>query len=364
MQKQTSKRLSKAKHSTQTLIEETLYLRWVTRVLLSSKNIQLVGDAHRTRKLTSRFIGPYPIKRIINSNAYELDLPSNLRIHPIINVSQLKPYREGTVEFPFRPLPNDRPEPEAYDSFGQPEFIVERVVDKRIVRGGSVEYLVLWQGYPEEEASWEPKAKPQISTRRHQGLSNNQNKKLHANANKPDHANNDSSARPQSFYSLSVVSGTETILNGEGCNRTVPVTQLSIHHYSHTTTTTPNYLPATHTHIHTPILFFPSLPLFHLFLRVLSRPPLSSGSGPSPRIDLAVSSEQLCPLPSLALSLSRFSPSLSLPVPSGIEYSIHFSRQSIIPLPSHPVPVPLPPLPPFNGATLIIHGPCYSIVLA
>lgn len=125
------------------------------RVLLSTKHLRLVGDAHRTPKLASRFIGPYPIKRVINVNAYELDLPPLLRIHPVINVSQLKPYRDGSGDFPHRPPPNDRPAPEAPDAFGQPSWVVERILDKRPHRGGA-QYLVLWKGYPQEEATWEP----------------------------------------------------------------------------------------------------------------------------------------------------------------------------------------------------------------
>jgi hypothetical protein len=125
------------------------------RVLLSTKHLRLVGDAHRTPKLAARFIGPYAIKRVININAYELELPPSLRIHPVVNVSQLKPYRDGSGEFPHRPPPNDRPAPEALDAFGQPSYVVERVLDKRPYRGG-MQYLVLWKGYPAEEASWEP----------------------------------------------------------------------------------------------------------------------------------------------------------------------------------------------------------------
>jgi hypothetical protein len=132
-----------------------ILLRVGDRVLLSTKHLRLVGDAHRTPKLASRFIGPYPIKRVINVNAYELDLPPSLRIHPVINVSQLKPYRDGSGDFPHRPPPNDRPAPEAPDAFGQPSWVVERILDKRPYRGG-VQYLVLWKGYPPEEASWEP----------------------------------------------------------------------------------------------------------------------------------------------------------------------------------------------------------------
>ncbi|CAJ0960306.1 unnamed protein product, partial [Mesorhabditis belari] len=35
-------------------------------------------------------------------------------------------------------------------------FIVEKVVNKRVVSSGKVEYLLKWQGYPLAEATWEP----------------------------------------------------------------------------------------------------------------------------------------------------------------------------------------------------------------
>ena len=126
------------------------------RVLLSSRNLRLLGDAKRTRKLTSRFLGPYAVKRVINNNAYELTLPPTLRIHPVINISQLKQYHDGTAAFPSRPVPQARPEPESLDQHGVASFTVERVLDKRISRHGRIHYLVKWVGYPDEESTWEP----------------------------------------------------------------------------------------------------------------------------------------------------------------------------------------------------------------
>jgi len=117
-----------------------------------------VYEVVRTHKLASRFFGPYPIKRVVNANAYERELPPELRIHPVVNVSMLKPYRDGTGEFPHRPPPNERPPPEAADAFGQEEYHVERVLEQRTTRHGRTEYLVLWRGYPPEEATWQSEA--------------------------------------------------------------------------------------------------------------------------------------------------------------------------------------------------------------
>jgi len=43
----------------------------------------------RTEKLMERFVGPYKIKKIISSNAVELELPSIVKIHLVVNVSRI-----------------------------------------------------------------------------------------------------------------------------------------------------------------------------------------------------------------------------------------------------------------------------------
>mmetsp|Transcript_29859 Transcript_29859/g.41248 ORF Transcript_29859/g.41248 Transcript_29859/m.41248 type:complete len:174 (+) Transcript_29859:92-613(+) len=35
-------------------------------------------------------------------------------------------------------------------------FAVERVVDRRVLEGGRIEFKLKWEGYPESENSWEP----------------------------------------------------------------------------------------------------------------------------------------------------------------------------------------------------------------
>ena len=44
-----------------------------------------------SKKLTEKWIGPYEVTRV-TPNAVELKLLKTLRIHPVVNVSRVKPY--------------------------------------------------------------------------------------------------------------------------------------------------------------------------------------------------------------------------------------------------------------------------------
>jgi len=57
------------------------------RVLLSTKD--LVFKERPTKKLIERYIGPYAIEEVVSSNAVKFQLPSLMRIHPVVNVSQI-----------------------------------------------------------------------------------------------------------------------------------------------------------------------------------------------------------------------------------------------------------------------------------
>jgi len=56
-------------------------------VLLSTKDLKYQMIGRCTDKFTECFIGPYKVKAIISSNAIELDLPTTVRIHSVVNVS-------------------------------------------------------------------------------------------------------------------------------------------------------------------------------------------------------------------------------------------------------------------------------------
>jgi len=61
-------------------------------VMLSTKDLKYQMVGRRTEKLMERYVGPYKIKKIISSNTVELELPSTVKIHPVVNVSRIQKY--------------------------------------------------------------------------------------------------------------------------------------------------------------------------------------------------------------------------------------------------------------------------------
>ena len=105
---------------------------------------------NKNKKLKPRKLGPYKIIRKVSPVSYELELPKNIRIHPVIHVSELEPYYEdkfGRKQKPPPPIIVNEEE----------EYEVEEILDKR-KHYGKIQYLIKWKGYPLSEASWEPES--------------------------------------------------------------------------------------------------------------------------------------------------------------------------------------------------------------
>jgi len=58
-------------------------------VMLSTKDLKYQMVGRRTEKLMKRFVGPYRVKEIISLNTVKLELPSIVKIHPVVNVSRV-----------------------------------------------------------------------------------------------------------------------------------------------------------------------------------------------------------------------------------------------------------------------------------
>jgi len=93
-------------------------------VMLSTKDLkhQIVGK--RTEKLTERFVGPYKIKKIVSSNTVELELPSTIKVHLVVNVSRICRY-VGQVEEQKK----EQPAPVIIE--GEEEWEVEKILNKQ-----------------------------------------------------------------------------------------------------------------------------------------------------------------------------------------------------------------------------------------
>ena len=76
---------------------ETEEYRVEDLVLLSTKDLKYQITGRRMEKLTERFIGPYKVKSIVLMNVIELELPSTVKIHLVVNISRVCRYI-GQVE--------------------------------------------------------------------------------------------------------------------------------------------------------------------------------------------------------------------------------------------------------------------------
>ena len=93
-------------------------------------------------------MGPFKIEEIVGESklAYHLQLPPQMRVHPVFHVSDLKLYISSSRK------QYSRPDPEIIED--HEEYEVEKVLDHKYDKRRRCDvYLIKWKGYPESEST-------------------------------------------------------------------------------------------------------------------------------------------------------------------------------------------------------------------
>ena len=92
------------------------------------------------------------LKKHDSGNAYEVELPTELNISPVFNISDLTEYHEGGVEDEIMTAQWSIP------ATSSDTKEIEDILDSRVGRSTRnrtyEEYLVKWKGRPVEDSSW------------------------------------------------------------------------------------------------------------------------------------------------------------------------------------------------------------------
>ena len=116
-------------------------------VWLSTDNLCLPCAS---RKLSEQWLSPYSILKLVGTNAVELRLPHSMHIHPVVNVSQVKPYHNRLLGQPVT-----TPGPSSVTEDRKEEYEVDFIVDSQY-KGKHLEYLIHWKGWSDMDHTWEP----------------------------------------------------------------------------------------------------------------------------------------------------------------------------------------------------------------
>ena len=79
-------------------------------------------------KLIERFVRPYQVKKIILTNATELDLLSTVKIYLVVNVSRVYRYKDQVEG-------QRKEQPSLVIINGEEEYKIEKILNKRKFRG-------------------------------------------------------------------------------------------------------------------------------------------------------------------------------------------------------------------------------------
>ena len=81
-----------------------------------------------------QYVGLYTMEKVVSTNAVKLQLPTSMRIHPVVNVSWIVRYRKQVGE-------QKKEKEKPIEVEGVKELEVEKILNKRKIRGVD-KYLV------------------------------------------------------------------------------------------------------------------------------------------------------------------------------------------------------------------------------
>jgi hypothetical protein len=122
------------------------------KVMLDTSNINIRNQPNK--KFKQRFLGPYPIVKVISPVSYELQLPGSMQIHPVFHISKLKETVNPTSPIDIVPASDD----------SKNEYQVDCILDYKVDicptryrKGPCLLFLVRWAlPYTSLDDSWEP----------------------------------------------------------------------------------------------------------------------------------------------------------------------------------------------------------------
>ena len=129
-----------------------------------------------------KYEGPIEVIEKVERTSYHLQLPTWMRIYPVIHVSNLKPYHPDDDDQQRNQVTRSLVTMKDSSKKEVEEILVERTRRIGKPKCNLQEFLVKWKGLPEEEISWEraddlKTAAPQIvefeEMRRLTGMSTN-----------------------------------------------------------------------------------------------------------------------------------------------------------------------------------------------
>ena len=89
-----------------------------------------------------RYVRLYAIEEVVSSNMVKLQLPSSMRIHPVVNISRIVRYKKQMKR-------QKKEEGKLVEVEGVEEWEVEKILNKKKMRE-VVKYLIQWKGFTAE----------------------------------------------------------------------------------------------------------------------------------------------------------------------------------------------------------------------